>query len=94
MKKLAGRAHALADVLGDDHDLATLHAYVEADPKLLDDDARRALIALVDRRRAALRRQALKRGRQIYDKPPKRFVRAVEKGWRKRTARCPVPVAA
>jgi CHAD domain-containing protein len=94
MKKLAKEAHALADLLGHDHDLAVLRAHVDAHPEQFDDeDTRRALTALIDRRRRALQRRALKRGRRIYDRSPKRFVRRVEKGWDKRTSRAPQPVA-
>ncbi|MDX6689127.1 MAG: hypothetical protein QOG15_584 [Solirubrobacteraceae bacterium] len=87
MKQLAADAHALADLLGDDHDLAVLREYVERHPQHFDDDDRRqALLAVLDRRRAALQRRALERGRRLYERSPKRFVADLERGWRKRAA--------
>jgi len=85
MKRLARDAHALADLLGDHHDLSVLRDYVEVHPQLFADTASRdALLAVLDRRSDALRKRALKRGRRIYKRSPKRFVAAVERGWRKR----------
>jgi CHAD domain-containing protein len=84
-KKLAKRAHALSDLLGEDHDLAVLRDYIEAHPGLFGDDAARAaLLALLDRRRGSLQRAAFELGRSLYKQPPKRFVRRLERGWEKR----------
>lgn len=85
MKRLAKRAHNLADLLGDGHDLAVLRTYADAHPELFEhaDDAR-ALIDVLERREAALCEDALALGRKLYDQPPKRFVKRVERGWRKR----------
>jgi CHAD domain-containing protein len=89
-KKLAKRAHALSDLLGDDHDLAVLRDYIEAHQELFADDATRAaLVALLDRRRGSLQRAAFDLGRTIYKRRPKRFVRALERGWEKRVPRQP-----
>jgi CHAD domain-containing protein len=94
MKKLAKRAHRLSDLLGDDHDLAVLRAQVEQAGGSFESEAgRTALLAVIDRRRKALQSDALKLGAKIYDAPPKRFGRAVERGWRKRAAKRPQPVA-
>jgi CHAD domain-containing protein len=85
MKRLARDAHELADLLGDHHDLSVLRDYVEVHPQLFTGAAPRdALLAVLDRRRDTLRRKALKRGRRLYKRSPKRFVGAVEHGWRKR----------
>jgi CHAD domain-containing protein len=85
MKRLARDAHELADLLGDHHDLSVLRDYVEVHPQLFTGTAPRdALLAVLDRRRDVLRRKALKRGRRLYKRSPKRFVAAVEHGWRKR----------
>ena len=39
---------------------------------------------MIDRRREALARRALKLGRAVYKRRPKRFVAEIERGWRKR----------
>ena len=94
LKRLSRRAHRLADLLGDDHDLAVLRDAIRAHPQCFDDDAaQQALLAVLDRRRAALQRRALELGAEIYAQPPKRFVAAVRRGWRKRAAGRPAPVA-
>jgi CHAD domain-containing protein len=94
MKRLSRDAHELADLLGDHHDLSVLRAYIEVHPQLFADPASRdALLAVLDRRRDALSRRALKRGRRLYKRPPKRFVAAVRRGWRKRVGTPPGAVA-
>jgi CHAD domain-containing protein len=87
MKRLAKRAHALADLLGDGHDLSMLRDYAEAHPELFEQagDAL-ALHRVIERRESTLRDEALKLGRKVYKRPPKRFVKRVERGWRKRAA--------
>jgi hypothetical protein len=54
---------------------------------------RTALLSLIDRRRAALQRQALKLGARVYARRPKSFVRSVERSWQKRAAKHPEPIA-
>jgi CHAD domain-containing protein len=94
LKKLSRRAHHVADLLGDDHDLAVLRDYAETHPQCFDDESsRRALLAVLDRRRDALQREALKRARKLYEPSPKRFVGTIERGWRKRAAARPEPLA-
>jgi len=94
LKKVSRRAHDVADLLGDDHDLAVLREYAETHPQCFDDESsRRALLAVLDRRRDALQRKALKRARKLYARPPKRFVASIERGWRKRAATRPQPLA-
>jgi CHAD domain-containing protein len=94
LKRLSKRAHRLADLLGDDHDLAVLRDYVERNPQAFEDESsRRALVAVLDRRREALQRDALKLGGRLYRQSPKRFVGAIERGWRKRAAARPEPLA-
>jgi CHAD domain-containing protein len=94
LKRLSKRAHRLADLLGDDHDLAVLRDYVERNPQAFEDESsRRSLLAVLDRRREALQRKALKLGDRLYAQPPKRFVGRVERGWRKRAAARPEPLA-
>ncbi len=93
-KRVSKRAHELANLLGDGHDLSALRAYVEADALSFEDAAsREALLAVIDRRSATLCEKALKRGRKLYEPSPKRFVRRIERGWRKRVAEHPRPLA-
>ncbi len=85
MKRLAKDAHALAGLLGDRNDLAVLRDYAESNPQLFSDmSAREALLAAIDRRAETLQRRALKRGRTLYRRSPKRFVRDIARGWDKR----------
>jgi CHAD domain-containing protein len=94
LKRLSRRAHHLADLLGDDHDLAVLRDYVERHPQAFGDESSRdALLAALDRRREALQRDALELGERLYGPPPKRFVGRIEQGWRKRAAKRPEPLA-
>jgi CHAD domain-containing protein len=94
LKRLSRRAHHLADLLGDDHDLAVLRDDIERHPQAFDDESsQRAVLAVIDRRREALQRDALKLGGRLYAPSPKRFVRRIERGWHKRAAARPEPLA-
>jgi CHAD domain-containing protein len=85
--RVARRAHRLSGLLGDHHDLHVLRTYVTAHPQCFDDEpSRQALLAVVDRRSARLGQRALARGRKLYAEKPKRFVRDIGRGWRKRAA--------
>jgi CHAD domain-containing protein len=86
MKKLAERTHGLADLLGDDHDLAELVLYTARYPDCFDNAAARtALLAVIERRRSELQRRAFAVGAKLYDRSPKRFVKVIRRGWPKRT---------
>ena len=94
LEKLARRAHKLSSTLGDHHDLHVLRSYVATHPQCFDDDAsRQALLAVIDRRSRRLGEKALNRGKRLYEHKPKRFVRTIERGWRKRAAASPKPRA-
>jgi CHAD domain-containing protein len=94
MKKLAKRTHDLSDLLGDDHDLAVLETYVREHPGALPaPDDREALLAVIERRREKLQRRAFALGAKLYRRSPKRFVKRVERGWKKRAADSPRQVA-
>jgi len=94
LKRLSKRAHALADLLGDGHDISMLRDYVEAHPECFEDEAsRQALLAVADRRADVLRDEALALGRKLYKPSPKRFAKRVERGWRKHAATRPHRVA-
>ncbi len=94
LKRVARRAHKLASRLGDHHDLHVLRSYVETHPQCFAEDIhRQALLAVIDRRARRLCEKALARGRKLYKPKPKRFVREIERGWRKRAAAAPRPKA-
>ena len=94
LERCAARAHKLSGLLGDHHDLHVLREYVEAHPQCFAAEVdRQALLAVVDRRSRRLCEKALSRGRKLYKRRPKRFVRDVERGWRKRAAAAPKPAA-
>jgi CHAD domain-containing protein len=94
LKRVSRRAHDLADLLGDGHDLSMLRAYAESHPPCFEDEAsREALLAVIDRRCRALRDKALKRGRKLYEPSPKRFVKRIERGWHERASQRPRPIA-
>lgn len=61
-------AHALADLLGDEHDLAVLREALDALPALADD-----VVALIDRRRAELAAEAFGLGRRVYAEKRRHF---------------------
>ncbi len=85
MKKLAKRTHYLADLLGDDHDLAELRNYVATHRSCFDDGAAQvALTAVIDRRRKVLQDEAFAVGPQLYRRSPARFAKAIGRRWRKR----------
>jgi CHAD domain-containing protein len=87
MKRLGRDAHALADLLGDHHDLSVLREYAEANPQLFSDmAARETVLDALDERRETLQRRALKLGRKLYKRRPKRFVKDIARGWDARAA--------
>jgi CHAD domain-containing protein len=75
LEKLAKRAQAVADRLGDDHDLAALQAKLAALPG--QSKAERKLIARIEARRAKLQKKALKQARRLYSKKPAAFLEQV-----------------
>jgi CHAD domain-containing protein len=94
MKARARQAHQLSDLLGDDHDLAVLREHVALPgPALGQEATRTALLSVIDRRRRSLQRQALKLGARVYGSRPKRFARSIERGWQRRAAKQPEPIA-
>ncbi len=77
MHKLAKRAHALSDVVGDDHDLAVLMEGARERSDTLAAGELERLEALVARRRAKLQRKAIKRGRRVYARKPAKMAAPV-----------------
>ncbi len=83
LEELADQAHALGDLLGDDHDLAVLRDKLEGEPERFPDRAGvEALVALIDRRRAELQEQAWPLGRRLYGEKPRAFVDRLHSYWR------------
>jgi hypothetical protein len=87
LHSLADRADRLAEVLGEDHDLAVLAERVrdEAKPrkrahkrsKRVGRGTRKALLKQIARRRRKLRKRALREGERLYRRGPKKFLRAL-----------------
>jgi CHAD domain-containing protein len=77
----ADEAHALSDLLGDDHDLAllreTLRTGVGDVPVDVD-----AVIELIDRRRDQLQAEAMQVGERLYAERPKAFRRRMRSYWK------------
>jgi CHAD domain-containing protein len=74
MRAVAGEAHDLSDLLGDDHDLAVLLEWARnhADPAP-------ELVEAVEERRLALQRDAFELGARLYADRPKVFLRRLER---------------
>jgi hypothetical protein len=70
--KRAKRAEAIADALGDSHDLTLLRKKLTARPR--SGAARQQLVAHIDDRCKKLQRKAEKKGRRLYRRKPKAFV--------------------
>ena len=73
VKAQSKAAHDLADLLGDDHDLAVLAERVEggvATDAPIDDEA---VLGLIARRRAELQAEAMPIARRLYAEPPDAF---------------------
>jgi CHAD domain-containing protein len=80
---LADQAHALADALGDDHDLAVLAHKCLHDADRFPERATMATLAdLIARRRAHLQEQAMTLGHQLYEAKPRLFVDRLRAYWR------------
>ena len=80
MKALAAEADALADRLGEDHDLALLRRL--AGEVGGDGADARAVLALIDGARRKLQAQAWALAARLYEAPPPRFTRRLEAYWR------------
>lgn len=83
VSELLEQTHRLADLLGDDHDLAVLRARAAAARNLFPTTAaQRALIALVDRCRTGLQDEALRLGQHLYEEKPAAFTARLGEDWR------------
>ncbi len=71
---------ALADILGNDHDLALLDALLESEgDQLAESDARQCLQTLIRKEQQRLRKEAWKIGQRLYAESPK----ALRKRWKR-----------
>jgi CHAD domain-containing protein len=77
----AKEADRLAELLGDEHDLAVLKAAVEDIGHELPIDLV-ALLALIDHRRQQLHTEAIPIGERLYAEKPKAFRRRMRGSWR------------
>ena len=82
MSAVAGEAHALADLLGDDHDLAVLGGWAvehggEQPPELFE---------AIERRRGELQERALALGARLYAEKPGAYHHRLERLWDARRA--------
>jgi CHAD domain-containing protein len=73
-------AHVLADLLGDDHDLAVLRDRLLGISGGVPADVD-AVLGLLDHRRAQLQGQAFALGERVYAERPKAFVRRLRASW-------------
>ena len=74
LRKVATNAHRLADLLGEDHDLAVLEGEARRQPGCFGDPSElQGLSGLIERRRGQLQRRAFKRGARLYRAKPRRF---------------------
>jgi CHAD domain-containing protein len=76
MEMAGDQAHALSDLLGDDHDLAVLAGWVEENA-----DAGSEFFEAITRRRAGLQSEAFALGARVYAEKPKAFVKRVGGLW-------------
>lgn len=80
--KLAQDTHALADCLGEDHDLAVLREQAAQAPDSFPNAAsQKALLALIQRCRVSLQRKAVQLGLRLYEEKPRSFAGHMEKHW-------------
>jgi len=82
MKALAAEAKLLADLLGDDHDLAVLgETLVQEGDDLGDQEEIDALAALAQRRQGQLRAQAQTLGWRLFAETPADYCRRLQACW-------------
>jgi CHAD domain-containing protein len=75
----ARRADRLGDLLGSEHDLWMLCAYVEEHPETFGTDmaAKDELLKRIEQRRRRLRKRALSLGARLYKRKPGKFTRRI-----------------
>jgi CHAD domain-containing protein len=82
MKARRDEASLLADLLGDDHDLAVLRETLLQSPdEFGDEQLIRTTLGLITQRQAELRAEAKPLGARLLAEKPKRFVRRIRRYW-------------
>jgi CHAD domain-containing protein len=82
LQPIVDDAHALTDLLGDDHDLAVLQTVVDGEPELrLPPARRRQLKRLVARRRSHIQQTAHILGRRLFAQTGAQFVDRIHGFW-------------
>ncbi|HEX5853792.1 MAG TPA: CHAD domain-containing protein [Solirubrobacteraceae bacterium] len=89
LRRLAERADVLAEILGEDHDLAMLaervraeakpHSHRRKKPQRVGRATRKTLLKLIARRRLKLQARALREGAHLYRRGAKRFARRLRR---------------
>jgi CHAD domain-containing protein len=84
LHRLARRADALGELLGEEHDLAVFAQHLREGERAGGPErwrtgrrTRKKLLKLIARRRRELRRRALREGERLYRPAPKRFMRRI-----------------
>ena len=82
IKEWASQTHKLAEYLGDDHDLAVLHQFINNRQEKLADRAELEVVnSLINRRRKQLQSAAKSLGKRIYVESPKVFSNRIQAYW-------------
>jgi CHAD domain-containing protein len=83
MRRLAGQADELGELLGEEHDLAVFGVWLAEHGKAagVGPGSRRSLRKSIERRRRKLRRRALRQGRRLYARKPRAFLRRVARAY-------------
>jgi len=81
LDRLADQAHSLANLLGDDHDLAVLRQTLEGLEATDHVDHLHSLLDLIERRRAGLQAEAVALGNQLLKRKADQFIEHVKDEW-------------
>lgn len=72
----------LADMLGDDHDLAMMHQLLQTEPALFGDETlRQRLARAIEQRRNELQKSAFELGEKLYLEPPGMLLKRWQRYW-------------
>ena len=81
LDRLADQAHSLANLLGDDHDLAVLRQTLEGLQTADHVEHLHSLLDLIERRRAGLQAEAIALGNQLLKRKAVEFIDHVKDEW-------------
>jgi CHAD domain-containing protein len=83
LKEWTDEVHRLADLLGEDHDLAMLRNLIWTDPDAFGSQATiQKLLKLIDERRIELQEEAVALGRVLYAEKPKALLGRLHAYWK------------